>query len=101
MSYSDPEDVAQPKPAPDMLQAALARLNIAADKALYVGDMGVDIQTARAAGVAVWVVPTGSDEIETLQRANRIDYCAIWESCAILWRADERPVLLLPRSHAE
>lgn len=64
-----PEDVPHPKPAPDMLRAALTRLNIGAEQALYIGDMTVDIQTARAAGVSVWVVPTGSDEIETLRRA--------------------------------
>jgi len=65
-----PEDVPRPKPAPDMLYAALSRLNVAADQALYVGDMTVDIQTARAAGVAVWVVPTGSDTIEALRQAH-------------------------------
>lgn len=65
-----PEDVRHPKPAPDMLRAALSRLKIAADEALYIGDMGVDIHTARAAGVSVWVVPTGSDEIETLRQAR-------------------------------
>lgn len=65
-----PEDVPHPKPAPDMLCAALSRLKIAADEALYVGDMGIDIQTARAAGVSVWVVPTGSDEIDTLRQAH-------------------------------
>jgi phosphoglycolate phosphatase len=57
-----PEDVPHPKPAPDMLRSALERLGVSADRALYIGDMTVDIQTARAAGVAVWSVPTGSDE---------------------------------------
>ena len=57
-----PEDVARPKPAPDMLLAALQRLGVGAPEALYVGDMSVDVQTARAAGVAVWVVSTGSEE---------------------------------------
>jgi phosphoglycolate phosphatase len=61
-----PEDVARPKPAPDMLLAALTRLGVAAAEALYVGDMVVDIETARSAGVAVWVVPTGSDERSAL-----------------------------------
>jgi phosphoglycolate phosphatase len=65
-----PEDVARPKPAPDMLVAALARLGLAADEALYVGDMVVDITTARGAGVRVWVTPTGSDERATLQAAG-------------------------------
>lgn len=65
-----PEDVPRAKPAPDMLRAALSRLNVTAEQALYIGDMTVDIETARAAGVAVWVVPTGSDEIETLRQAH-------------------------------
>jgi phosphoglycolate phosphatase len=65
-----PEDVARPKPAPDMLLAALGRLGVPADEALYVGDMVVDIETARGAGVAVWVLPTGSDERSALVAAR-------------------------------
>jgi phosphoglycolate phosphatase len=64
-----PEDVARPKPAPDMLLEAMTRLNVPAARTLYVGDMTVDIETARAAGVHVWVVATGSDAPETLDRA--------------------------------
>lgn len=65
-----PEDVARPKPAPDMLLAGLSRLEVKADEALYVGDMTVDITTARGAGVSVWVVPTGSDSRATLEAAG-------------------------------
>jgi phosphoglycolate phosphatase len=65
-----PEDAPRIKPAPDMLLAALHRLNVTPAEALYVGDMVVDIETARAAGVTVWVVPTGSDERSTLQAAK-------------------------------
>jgi phosphoglycolate phosphatase len=65
-----PEDVARPKPAPDMLLAALHRLQVTPPQALYVGDMTVDVETARAAGVAVWVVPTGSDTADALRRAG-------------------------------
>lgn len=65
-----PEDVHRPKPAPDMLLAALPRLGLPAQEVLYVGDMVVDIQTARAAGLAVWVVPTGSEERDDLARAR-------------------------------
>ena len=65
-----PEDVAQPKPAPDMVLTAMSRLHIAASQTLYVGDMVVDIQTGRGAGVTVWVVATGSDTVETLRLAK-------------------------------
>jgi HAD superfamily hydrolase (TIGR01509 family) len=64
-----PEDVARPKPAPDLLLRALALLRISADAALYVGDMTVDIETARQAGVPVWIVPTGSDDVPAIRAA--------------------------------
>lgn len=65
-----PEDVAHPKPAPDMLVTALRRLGLASAQALYIGDMVVDIETARAAGVRVWIVPTGSDRREDIAAAG-------------------------------
>jgi len=65
-----PEDVGRHKPAPDMLLAAMTRLGVEAAQALYVGDMSVDVQTARAAGVRVWVVPTGSETPEALDEAG-------------------------------
>jgi 2-phosphoglycolate phosphatase len=65
-----PEDVPRPKPAPDMLVLGLKRLGVKAAEALYVGDMTVDVTTARGAGVRVWVVPTGSDTREALEAAR-------------------------------
>lgn len=65
-----PEDVPRPKPAPDMLLTALSRLDTTREESLYVGDMVVDIQTARAAGVPVWVVPTGLDTRDALEAAR-------------------------------
>ena len=65
-----PEDVAHPKPAPDMLLAAIERLAVPSSLALDVGDMVVDIQTARAAGLRVWIVATGSDLPLTLVNAQ-------------------------------
>jgi HAD superfamily hydrolase (TIGR01509 family) len=66
-----PEDVGRRlKPAPDILRLALQRLAVPPTQALYIGDMVVDIETARAAGVPVWVVATGSDPVETLDRSR-------------------------------
>jgi phosphoglycolate phosphatase-like HAD superfamily hydrolase len=65
-----PEDVGHAKPAPDMLLAAMNHLAVTPQQTLYIGDMVVDIETARAAGVTVWVVPTGTDSRETLVDAQ-------------------------------
>ena len=65
-----PEDAPLPKPAPDMLRITIERLDVPSEQTLYIGDMVVDIQTARAAGVRVWVLPTGSDDRHTLDLAK-------------------------------
>ncbi len=65
-----PEDAGRHKPAPDILLAAMRRLDVEPGQTLYVGDMVVDIQTARAAGVTVWVVATGSETAQDLDQAQ-------------------------------
>ena len=64
-----PEDAGRHKPAPDMLLLAMQRLGTSPESTLYIGDMIVDIETGRAAGVPVWVTPTGSDTLAALQAA--------------------------------
>ncbi len=61
-----PDDGFPPKPAPHMVFMALALLGVPASEALFVGDMPIDILTARAAGVPVAAVPTGSSTREEL-----------------------------------
>jgi phosphoglycolate phosphatase len=65
-----PEDVPRMKPAPDMLLVALRRLSVPPAEAVYVGDMVVDIEAGRAAGVRVWVIATGSNGVEELKNAR-------------------------------
>lgn len=58
-----PEDVGdRPKPDPAMLLEGLRQLGAAPAESVYVGDMDVDVQTARAAGVPVWLVSCGAAE---------------------------------------
>ncbi|QJW96055.1 HAD family hydrolase [Frigoriglobus tundricola] len=53
-----PDDVGQrPKPDPAMLLEGLTRLGVSPAEAVYVGDMIVDVQAAKAAGVPVWLIP--------------------------------------------
>jgi phosphoglycolate phosphatase len=55
-----PGDAIPAKPDAVMLLAVLAQLDVEPGEALYVGDMTIDVETARNAGVHVWVLPTGS-----------------------------------------
>jgi len=55
------------KPAPDMLHQAMRLLGVGPSETLYVGDMTVDVQTGRAAGVRTLVIPTGSEDLASLQ----------------------------------
>ncbi len=56
-----PDDVGdQPKPHPAMLLEGLRRVQASPVETIYVGDMLVDVQTARAASVPVWLVLGGA-----------------------------------------
>ena len=48
------------KPHPEILQKIMRRLRAAPSQTLFVGDMRIDAQTARNAGVAAVMVTTGS-----------------------------------------
>lgn len=65
-----PDRVPRPKPHPDMMKAVLSELGLAPADVIYVGDMEVDVETARAAGVRVILLPTGSCELEELESAG-------------------------------
>jgi len=54
------DKVANPKPAADILESILERMGVSPQEALYVGDMTIDIETGRKAGVRTIAVETGS-----------------------------------------
>ncbi|MCK5014610.1 MAG: HAD family hydrolase [Candidatus Omnitrophica bacterium] len=58
--------VDRPKPAAEMLEKILEKCSLDPDEALYVGDMTIDVQTGRAAGVKTVAVMTGSSSREEL-----------------------------------
>ena len=68
--FAGPETCGHAKPNPAMLLYAAGVLGATPLQTLYVGDMVVDIQCARAAGMKVYVVPTGSHSRETLLEAE-------------------------------
>jgi phosphoglycolate phosphatase len=65
-----PELVENPKPHPEMVLRAIELLGVAPERILYVGDMVVDIVTCRRAGIAVAVLPTGSEGRDALAAAE-------------------------------
>jgi len=66
-----PEDVAnRPKPDPVMLLEGCRRLGVSPAEAVYVGDMTIDVETARAAGIPVWLVPGGALGVESAAAAG-------------------------------
>jgi phosphoglycolate phosphatase len=53
------DTLARKKPDPLPLQHALRHWGLDVGEALFIGDSNIDVATARAAGVEVWLVPYG------------------------------------------
>ena len=54
------DKVNRPKPAPDILREILKKFSVNPGAALYIGDMTIDVQTGKKAGVRTIAVLTGS-----------------------------------------
>jgi phosphoglycolate phosphatase len=85
-----PDDVGAPKPDPAMLLEAIRRLGVSKNEAVYVGDMAIDVHTARRAGIPVWIVPGGATGLESPESAG---------PDKILTRFEDLLVLLPEPSH--
>jgi len=86
-------DVEDPKPAPDLVEAALDKAGVAADRAVFVGDSVWDVKSCARAGVpCVGVLPGGIGAGE-LTDAGAV---AVYRSVAELHdRLDESPLAQL------
>src|SRR5580765_3233728 len=65
-----PNDVQRPKPDPEMLEIIIMRIGLSPEEIVYVGDMPLDVEVGRRAGVAVYAVPTGSATRDALLEAR-------------------------------
>ena len=63
-------DLAPAKPSPEMIFRCLQDLACDRRETILVGDMLVDQETARNAGIAFFAVPTGSESRENLLKAR-------------------------------
>ena len=72
-----PNDVQRPKPDPEMLEIIIMRIGLSPEEVVYVGDMPLDVEAGRRAGVAVYAVPTGSATRNDLLQArpDRLLHC--------------------------
>jgi len=68
-TVAGPEESGARKPDPRAIEPALAALAVAPDEALLVGDMDVDVETGRNAGVPVVAVRGGASPSRVLERA--------------------------------
>jgi phosphoglycolate phosphatase len=65
-----PNDVERPKPDPEMLEIIIMRIGLSPEEVVYVGDMPLDVEVGRRAGVAVYAVSTGSASRDALLEAG-------------------------------
>lgn len=88
--YTTAEDVAVAKPAPDVVQKALAKAAVGPGHAVMIGDAAWDMQAARKAGVAPIGVRTGGIGPGELRDAGAI---AVYDDVAqLLAGLDESPL---------
>jgi phosphoglycolate phosphatase len=65
-----PDVMGPPKPHPAMVHRLLESMQLTTQQVVYVGDMPVDVETCRNAGIPCWLVPTGSSSLEELETAG-------------------------------
>ncbi len=69
-AWTTSADVESTKPAPDLVHAALAKVDGKADDAVLIGDTPWDIKAAKQAGVPTLAVLTGGFAIEELTKSG-------------------------------
>lgn len=67
---SGPEGQIQPKPHASMLRDMMRRMGVTEKETLYVGDMTLDSETAKNAGVRLALIATGGHSKEELQQVQ-------------------------------
>jgi HAD superfamily hydrolase (TIGR01509 family) len=86
-------DVETAKPKPDIVQVALGRAGVTADRAVFIGDAVWDAEAARRAGVTFIGVLSGGVSRSELHAAGAVE---VFENAAqLLQHLDETPIAAL------
>jgi phosphoglycolate phosphatase len=83
-TVAGPETAGAIKPDPAMLRACLAAMSLTETQAIYVGDMALDAETGRRAGVRVVLVAGGSCSIDELRATGEPVIASLHELSATL-----------------
>ena len=83
------DEVSRAKPFPDILNELMKQFDCLTEETVYVGDMVIDVETGKAAGVKTVAVTTGSSSFEELKKAGA------WQ---MIERVDEVGALLMMSS---
>jgi len=90
-AWTTSADVEATKPEPDLVKAALERVDGSAQAAVMVGDTPWDVHAARKAGVPTIAVLTGGFAIEELRESGAVEvFESVAELCAGLDRTPLR-----------
>jgi HAD superfamily hydrolase (TIGR01509 family) len=89
-AWTTSADVETTKPAPDLVNSALAKVGGSADDAVMIGDTPWDVKAAERAGVGTLAVLTGGFAIEELTESGARD---VFESVAELRSSLDRTPL--------
>jgi HAD superfamily hydrolase (TIGR01509 family) len=89
-AWTTSSDVEATKPAPDLVNSALAKVGGSADDAVMVGDTPWDVKAAGGAGVDTLAVLTGGFAVEELRESGASD---VFESVAELRESLDRTPL--------
>jgi HAD superfamily hydrolase (TIGR01509 family) len=76
-------DVEAAKPAPDLVDVALQRAGVSANRAIFIGDTVWDVQACSKAGVPCVCVLSGGISADELTEAGAV---AVYEDCQTLLR---------------
>jgi len=60
----------QPKPNPEMIEAALKKLKVSREETVLIGDTPIDILAAKASGIQSWAILGKYASEESIQNAN-------------------------------
>jgi HAD superfamily hydrolase (TIGR01509 family) len=92
-----PEDVGSPKPDPAMLLEACRRLTCLPKDTVYVGDMHVDVLTAKAAQMDCWLIDGGAGGEKGWQMALAAGPTLVLDSFAQIREVIEAREIASPR----